>query len=294
MPQRFTDSENSGVYNWHHLWETPSKKSQRRYVRAWVHPLPGDLPISKALAIPKHPIGLLEFTAMASIPANLAPEDQFLLWRQEMEENQEEQARQMAELYEQANRLREENECLRTRLEADWTKQSREPACPFPPSSPCKGKEVAELDDIDLPADDKLSSGTSPLPRRSPSPNAARAQFRKRVPRRSSRSISVVRRRVRKEPSRDQRPPTPAHQYVPNRAGGFPSPVPSMYPPFGAAPASQLIFHPLSGDYRTCSPLSWDSISWITILPAAYPYHPSPCTTVLPIHTIICCISTMQ
>ena len=47
---------------------------------------------------------------------------------------------------------------------------------------------------------------------------------------------------MRKKPSRDQRPPTPAHQYVPDRAGGFPSTVPSMYLPFGAAPPLQLIF----------------------------------------------------
>ena len=47
---------------------------------------------------------------------------------------------------------------------------------------------------------------------------------------------------MRKEPNRDQRPPMPAHQYVPDQARGFPSPVPSMYPPFGAAPAPQLIF----------------------------------------------------
>ena len=33
-----------------------------------------------------------------------------------------------------------------------------------------------------------------------------------------------------------------AHQYVPDRAGGFPPPVLSMYPPFGAAPAPQMIF----------------------------------------------------
>ena len=139
-----------------------------------------------------------------------------------MEAKQEEHARQMAELHEQANWLREENERLRTRLEASRAKQSREPPRPFPPSRPGKGKEVATPDNIDLPADDELSSGSSPLPRRSPSSNAAEAQSRKRPPRRSSRFINVARRRVRTEPSRDQRPPTPAHQYVPDRAGGFP------------------------------------------------------------------------
>ena len=47
---------------------------------------------------------------------------------------------------------------------------------------------------------------------------------------------------MRRKPSRDQRPLTLAHQYVPDRAGGFPQPVPSMYPPFGVAPAPQMIF----------------------------------------------------
>ena len=204
MLRRSIDSESSGDYNWRRLWETPRKKSQRRYARAWVHPLLGDLPISKALAIPKHPTRPSEFNAMTSNPANLAPEDQFLLWRQEMEAKQEEQAMQMAELQEQANRLWEENERLRTQLEADRAEQSREPPRPFPPSRLNKGKEVIASDDIDLPADDELSSGSSPLPRRSPSLKATEAQSRKRSPRRSSRSISVGRRRVRREPSKDQ------------------------------------------------------------------------------------------
>ena len=175
MPRRSSDSENSGDHNWRRLWETSSKKSQRRYARAWVHVLLGDLPISKALAIPKHPTMPSEFTAMATNPANIAPEDQLLLWRKEKEARQEEQARQVVELHEQANRLREENERLRTQLEVGRAEQSREPPRPLPPSRPGKGKEVIAPDDVDLPADDELSSGSSPLLRRSPSPNAAEA-----------------------------------------------------------------------------------------------------------------------
>ena len=148
----------------------------------------------------------------------------------------------MAELHEQARQLREENERLRTQLEAGSAKQSREPPRPFPPSRPGKGKEAAALDDIDLPADDELSSGSSSLPRCSPSPNATKAHSRKRLPRRSSMSVSAARHRVLREPNMDQRSPTPAHQYVPDRAGGFPRPIPTMYPPFGAAPAPQVIF----------------------------------------------------
>ena len=113
---------------------------------------------------------------------------------------------------------------------------------PFPSfPSPSKGKETAASDDIDLPADDELSSGSSPLPRRSPSPNAAEAHSRKRPPRRSSWSVSIARRRVRREPNRDQRPLTPAPQYAPNRAEGFHPPGPSIYQPYGAAPAPQMI-----------------------------------------------------
>ena len=220
MPRRSSDFENSGDHNWRRLWETPSKKSQRRYARAWVHPLLGDLPISKASAIPKHPAVPSEFIAMTTNTANLTLEDQLLPWRKEMEVRQEEQARQMAELHEQANRLREENERLQTQLEADRVGQWREPPRPFPPSRPSKGKEVSPSNDVDLPADDELSFGSSPLPHRSPSPNAAEAHSR--PPRRSSRSISDARRRVRREPNMDQRPPTPAHQYVPDWAGGPP------------------------------------------------------------------------
>ena len=174
---------------------------------------------------------------MTTDPANLTPEDQLLPWRKEMEARQEEQARQMAELHEQANRLIEENVRLRTQLEAGRAGQSREPPRQFPPSRLGKGKEVAAPDDVDILADDELSFGSSPLPHRSPSPNAAEAHWRKRPPRRSNQSISVTRRRVRREPSRDQRPPTPAHQYVPDRAGGLPPPVPSVYPSYGATPA---------------------------------------------------------
>ena len=150
----------------------------------------------------------------------------------------------MAELHEQANWLQEENKRLRTRLKVGQAEQSRDPFPPpqFPPSLPGKGKDVVAPDDIDLPTDDELSYDNSPLPRRSPSSNAAEARFKKRPPRQSGGSVSVARRHVRREPSKDQRSPMPAHQYVPDRAGGFPPPVPSMYLPLGAAPAPRMIF----------------------------------------------------
>ena len=140
---------------------------------------------------------------MSSNPANLPPEDQFLLWRQEMEARQEEQARLVAELREHANRLQEDNERLRTRLEACQADKSRGPLRPLPPSRPDKGKEATVPDDIDLSTDEELSSDNSPLPWCSPSPNAAEAQSRKRPPRRPNRSISIAQRRVRREANRD-------------------------------------------------------------------------------------------
>ena len=149
----------------------------------------------------------------------------------------------MAELRGQTNWLQEENERLRAKLEASRVELSREPPPPFPPSHPGKGKEAA-LPDIDLPADDELSFGSSPLMRRSSSPNAAEAHSRKRPSRRPTRSVSVARYRMRREPSRGQRPPMAARQYAPDPTGGLPQPLPSIYPPFGAPPAPQIVFTP--------------------------------------------------
>ena len=181
---------------------------------------------------------------------------------------------------------------MRTQLKAGRAEQSWEPPCPLPPSHPGKGKEVVAPDD--LPADDELSSSSSSLPRRSPSLNAAEALSRKRPPCRPSRSISVTRRRVQKEFSRDQRPPTPAHRYVPDQAGGLLYQRHPITRLSGPPPPCRCLFPPPFGDHKTCSPLPWDSISWTTILPATFPYHPSPCTTVLPIRTITCYITTRQ
>ena len=78
MLRRFSGLESSGDHNWHRLWETPSKKSHRRYAKAWVHPIPSDLPFAKALVIPDHSIEPSKFIAMSSNPVNQHIEDQFL------------------------------------------------------------------------------------------------------------------------------------------------------------------------------------------------------------------------
>ena len=107
MLQRFSDSESSGDHNWSRLWETQSKKSHRRYARAWVHPISSDLPFPEALVIPDHSTEPSEFIAMSSNPTNQHIEYQFVRWCQEMEAKIEEQAKQMVELREHANAARE-------------------------------------------------------------------------------------------------------------------------------------------------------------------------------------------
>ena len=180
-----------------------------RYARAWVHPLLGDIPTSKDLAVPKQPIVPLEFTTMTTNLVNLTPEDQFLSWCQEIEARQEEQSRQMVELREQANWLREENEPLRTHMETGRAGQFWEPYHSFPPSRPDKGKQAATPEDVDLLADDELSSRSSPFPHHSPSPNAAEAHSKKRSPRRDSRSIKAL------DAERTQQEPTTSNASSP-------------------------------------------------------------------------------
>ena len=84
-----------------------------------------------------------------------------------MEAKQEEQARQMAELCEQVDRLLQENERLQTCLETNRGENSRGPIHPAPLAQPNKGKEPILIGESDPPTDE-LSSGSSPLHDRSP------------------------------------------------------------------------------------------------------------------------------
>ena len=196
MFRRSSDSENSGDYNWHRLWETPNRKSQRRYARSWVHPLPSDIPVPEVLVVPIHPNGPSKFIVVSSNPANPPIKDQFLCWCQDMEAKQEEQAIQMAELREHANRLQQENKHLRTRLETNRPENPQGAAQHVPLTPKNKGKEPVLPDHSDHLDDDEFSLDNSPLPRRSPPQSNAEAESRKRPHRQSSRAISGARRRM--------------------------------------------------------------------------------------------------
>ena len=164
----------------------------------------------------------------------------------------------------------------------------------FPPSRPGKGKEVVAPDNVDLPVDDELSFGNSPLPCRSPSPNTVEAHSRKShladptgplVSQGVGCGGNPIGTNDRQHQLTDMcltRPGASPHQRHPCTRLSRPR------------PGRRCLFPPPFGDHRTCSPLPFDSISWTTILPAAFPYHPSPCTTVLPIRTITCYITTRQ
>ena len=254
MFRQSSDSENSEDYNWRRLWEPPSRKSQRQCVRAWVHSLPSDLPLHEVLVVPVHPTRPSESITMSSNLANQPIEDPFLRWRQEMEAKQEEQARQMAELREHANHLQQENEHLRARLETNGVKNPQGATQLVPLTRVDKGKGPALLDHSDHPADDELSLNSSPLPRRSPPQNNAEPESRKKPPRQSSRAISVARRRMRREASRDRPRSELAPEYIFARFGGMAPQFPPEQYPFGAPPALHATFYPpVRGPYDMLS-----------------------------------------
>ena len=94
MPWRL---DNQGNNNWHRLWES-NIKSCLQAVRAWLQRLSSSPSSSGALSIPYSTYDSPKAVAMMSIRMNQSPKDQFLHWHQDMERNQEEQARRMKEL----------------------------------------------------------------------------------------------------------------------------------------------------------------------------------------------------
>ena len=109
----------------------------------------------------------------------------------------------MAELHNHAEHLQQENNCLRARLEEDRGENARASNHPTPPVKQNRGKEPILPGDSDAVEDDKLSSGSSPLPDLSPPKNNVEAESTKRPPRHSSRSVSGMHHQVRREISRE-------------------------------------------------------------------------------------------
>ena len=203
-----------------------------------MHPLSSDLPSPESLVVPDQPTGPLNFVIMTSNPVNQSLEDQFLRWRQKMEAKQEEQARQMAELQDHATRLQQENDHLRTRLEANQGKNIRGHTHPAPPVQPSKGKEPILPSNSDPSANDKLSSNSSPLLDLPPPQNNVEAK------RRSSQSVSGMLRRIRREVSRDKRYLKLGLENMPSRQGGMAPPLQFIYHTTGAPPVLHLVSFP--------------------------------------------------
>ena len=111
----------------------------------------------------------------------------------------------MAELQGRADHLQQENDCPRACLEGERIETTRGNSHPTPPVKQNKGKEPIWPDNSDAAADDELSSGSSPLSDPSPPKNNVEAESRKRLPRRSSRSVNGMPRQVQREFSKERR-----------------------------------------------------------------------------------------
>ena len=150
----------------------------------------------------------------------------------------------MVELCEHVNRLQQENERLRTRLETNRAENPQGVAQHVPLTQTNKGKEPALPDHSDPSENDELSSDSSPLPHRSPPQNNVEAESRKRPPRHSNRAISGTPRRMRREASRDRPHSELALEHMSTRFGGMaPQFLPAQYL-FGAVLAPHAALYP--------------------------------------------------
>ena len=146
----------------------------------------------------------------------------------------------MAELRNRVDHLQQENDRLRARLEEDWGENARGSSHPAPPVKQNKGKEPILRGNSDTAADDELSSGSSPLPDMSPPKNNMDVESRKRPSRHSSRFVSDMHRRVRREISKERRQSEQALENVPVWHRGATPSLPFIYPTFGAALAPHM------------------------------------------------------
>ena len=102
----------------------------------------------------------------------------------------------MAELQSRADHLQQENDRIRARLEGEQIENARGSSHPAPPVKQNKGKEPIRPDDSDAATDDELSYGSSPLLDLPPPKNNVEVESKKKPPRRSSRSVNDMPRRV--------------------------------------------------------------------------------------------------
>ena len=194
----------------------------------------------------------------------------------------------MTELQDHATRLQHENDHLRTRLEADRGENIQGCTHHTPIVQPSKGKEPILLGDSDPPADDELSSYSSPQPNLPPPQNNTEAEFRKRPPRRSSRFVSGMRRRIRREVSKDRRYSELAPENMPVRHRGMASSLPFIYPTTRAPLTPHLVsFTVVRGPEDMLSSPLGQHMSF----PMALPYHRLPCMMAPLTHTNTCCTS---
>ena len=104
-----------------------------------------------------------------------------------------------------------------------------------------KGKEPILPNNSDATADDKLSSGSSPLPDLPPLKNNVEAESRKRPSRRSNRFISGMHRRAQKEISKEQQQSEQALENVSTWHRGMAPSFLFVYPTFGATPTPYML-----------------------------------------------------
>ena len=160
----------------------------------------------------------------------------------------------MAELREPADRLQQENDRLRTRLESNRPDNPQGVAQNVPLARENKGKEPILPDHSDHQADDELSSDSSPLPRLSPPLSNAKAESRNRPPRQSNRAMSGARRRMRKEDSKDRPRSELALEHIATRFEGTVPPFLHARYPSGALPAPRVApYPPVRGQYDMLS-----------------------------------------
>ena len=146
----------------------------------------------------------------------------------------------MAELQSRFGHLQQGNDHMRARLEGESIENTRGSSHPAPPVKKNKGKEPIRSNDSDAVADDELSSGSSPLPNLPPPKNNVEAKLRKRPPLHSSRSVSGIAHRVRREFNRERRKSKHAPKNIPAWLGGVVPSISFRYPAFGAAPTPYM------------------------------------------------------